>query len=127
MEVSIKVNNTTIKTRKDTTILEALRENGIQIPTLCRLEDFTPTGACRLCVVEVEGREHLVPACSYPVEEWMKIKTHSPRVLRARKTNVELLLSDHPDDCLYCERNGNCELRKLAEDLNVRNRKIQGK
>ena len=63
-----------------------------------------------MCVVEVEGRERLVTACSQPVEEWMKIKTHSPRVITARKTIVELLLSNHPDDCLYCDRNLNCEL-----------------
>jgi NADH-quinone oxidoreductase subunit G/NADP-reducing hydrogenase subunit HndD len=127
MEVSIKVNNTTIKTRKDTTILEALRENGIQIPTLCRLEDFTPTGACRLCVVEVEGMDKLVTACSYPVEQGMVIKTHSQRVIEARKMIVELLLSNHPDDCLYCENNGNCELQRLASELNIRDRRISGR
>lgn len=108
------------------TILTALRRNGIRVPTLCNMKDFSPTGACRMCIVEVEGKDHLIPSCSYPVEEWMKIKTHSPRVLKARKTIVELLLSNHPDDCLYCERNGNCELQKLAEDLNVRERRIPG-
>jgi len=121
------VNNHTIGARKGETILEALREHGIQIPTLCRLEDFTPTGACRLCVVEVEGMDRLVPACSYPVEEWMKIHTHSPRVIEARKMIVELLLSNHPDDCLYCARNGHCELQRLAEELNIRERRISGR
>ncbi len=96
------------------------------MPTLCNMKDFTPTGACRMCIVEVEGKSNLIPSCSYPVEEWMKITTHSPRVLKARKTIVELLLSNHPDDCLYCERNGNCELQELAEDLNVRERRIPG-
>ena len=80
-----------------------------------------------MCVVEVEGKENLVPSCSFPIEEPMKIMTHSPRVLRARKTNVELLLSNHPDDCLYCERNGSCELQSLSEDLNIRERRIPGK
>jgi iron-only hydrogenase group A len=80
-----------------------------------------------MCVVEVQGRENLVPACSFPIEEAMTIMTHSPRVLRARKTNVELLLSNHPDDCLYCERNGSCELQSLSEDLNIRERRIPGK
>src|SRR6056297_2376645 len=127
MQIDIEVNNKTIPARKGETILEALHDQGIQIPTLCRLEDFTPTGACRLCVVEVEGRENLVPACSYPVEEKMKIKTHSYRVIEARKMIVELLLSNHPDDCLYCERNGNCELQNLAAELNIRERRISGK
>ena len=80
-----------------------------------------------MCVVEVDGRENLVPSCSFPIESSMKIQTHSPRVVKARKTNVELLLSNHPDDCLYCERNGSCELQKLAEDLNIRERRIPGK
>jgi len=80
-----------------------------------------------MCVVEVEGHGGLVPSCSHPVNEWMKIKTHSPRVVKSRKTIVELLLSNHPDDCLYCERNGNCELQTLAEELNVRERRIMGK
>src|SRR6056297_643076 len=127
MQIDIEVNNKTIPARKGETILEALHDQGIQIPTLCRLEDFTPTGACRLCVVEVEGRENLVPACSYPVEEWMKIRTHSPRVIEARRMIVELLLSNHPDDCLYCERNGHCELQRLAEELNIRERRISGR
>jgi NADH-quinone oxidoreductase subunit G/NADP-reducing hydrogenase subunit HndD len=122
--IKIEVNNKTVHARKGETILSALRSAGIQVPTLCSMDDLSPTGACRMCVVEVEGYESLVPACSRTVEEWMKIKTHTPRVLKARKTNVELLLSNHPDDCLYCERNGNCELQKLAEDLNVRERRI---
>jgi iron-only hydrogenase group A len=91
------------------------------------MKEFTPTGACRMCVVEVEGRERLVTACSQPVEEWMKIKTHSPRVITARKTIVELLLSNHPDDCLYCDRNLNCELQRLSEELNIRERRIRGR
>jgi NADH dehydrogenase/NADH:ubiquinone oxidoreductase subunit G len=84
------------------------------------MKEFTPTGACRMCVVEVEGRDRLVTACSQPVEEWMKIRTHSPRVITARKTIVELLLSNHPDDCLYCDKNLNCELQRLSEELNIR-------
>jgi iron-only hydrogenase group A len=127
MLFTIQVNNKKIKAEKGETILSALNRNGIIIPTLCRMKDFTPTGACRMCVVEVEGRERLVTACSQPVEEWMTIKTHSPRVIRARKTIVELLLSKHPDDCLYCDRNLNCELQKLAEELNIRERRIKGR
>jgi iron-only hydrogenase group A len=127
MLFTIQVNNKKIKAEKGETILSALNRNGIIIPTLCRMKDFTPTGACRMCVVEVEGRDRLVTACSQPVEEWMKIKTHSPRVITARKTIVELLLSNHPDDCLYCDRNLNCELQRLSEELNIRERRIRAK
>jgi len=127
MQINIEVNNKLIPSNEGQTILDALKNNGIKIPTLCRLESFTPTGACRLCVVEVEGMEHLVPACSYPVEKDMKIHTHSQRVIEARKTITELLLSNHPDDCLYCERNGNCELQNLAAKLNIRERSISGR
>jgi len=126
MIFDIEVNNKIIKAKKGETILAALNRNGIKVPTLCRMSEFTPTGACRMCVVEIEGKPNLTPSCSYPVEEWMKIKTHSPRVIKARRTIVELLLSNHPDDCLYCERNGNCELQKLAEEMNIRERKISG-
>ena len=107
--------------------MSALKANGIKIPSICSMKDFTPTGACRMCVVEVEGSQGLVPSCSQPVNEWMKIKTHSPQVIKARKTIVELLLSNHPDDCLYCVRNGSCELQALAEELNVRERRIMGR
>ncbi len=127
MLFTIQVNNKKIKAEKGETILSALSRNGIIIPTLCRMKDFTPTGACRMCVVEVEGRDRLVTACSQPVEEWMKIKTHSPRVITARKTIVELLLSNHPDDCLYCDKNLNCELQRLSEELNIRERRIRAK
>lgn len=124
MLFTIQVNNKKIKAEKGETILSALNRNGIIIPTLCRMKDFSPTGACRICVVEVEGRDRLVTACSQPVEEWMKISTHSTRVITARKTIVELLLSNHPDNCLYCDRNLNCELQRLAEELNIRERRI---
>ncbi len=127
MQFNIEVNNRIIEVRKGETILSALFRNGIKVPTLCNMKDLSPTGACRICVVEVEGKENLVTSCSYPVEESMKIKTHSPRVVKARKTLVELLLSNHPDDCLYCERNGCCELQDLAIDLNIRERRISGK
>lgn len=127
MLFTIHVNSKKIKAEKGETILSALNRNGIIIPTLCRMKDFTPTGACRMCVVEVEGKERLVTACSQPVEEWMRIKTHSTRVITARKTIVELLLSNHPDDCLYCDRNLNCELQRLSEELNIRERRIKGK
>ena len=127
MGIKLEVNGSLIEAEKGETILSALNRNGLHVPTICSMKDLSPSGACRMCVVEVMGRENLVPACSFPIEEPMTIKTHSPRVLRARKTNVELLLSNHPDDCLYCERNGSCELQSLSEDLNIRERRIPGK
>ncbi len=127
MIFDIEVNNKVIKARKGDTILQTLNRNGIRIPTLCFMEGFTPTGACRMCVVEVEGKHDLIPACSQPVEEWMQIRTHSPRVVNARRTIIELLLANHPDDCLYCMRNGNCELQNLASEMNVAERRFSGK
>ncbi len=127
MGIRLEVNGRAIDAVKGETVLTALNRNGMQVPTICNMKDLSPSGACRMCVVEVKGRENLVPACSFPIEEPMTIMTHSPRVLRARKTNVELLLSNHPDDCLYCERNGSCELQSLSEDLNIRERRIPGK
>ena len=112
MVFTVEINNQKVAARSGETILSILTRNGIRIPTLCHLSGFSPTGSCRMCVVEVEGMENLVTACSYPVEEWMKIFSHSPRVLKARKTLVELLLAAHPDDCLYCSRMGTCELQK---------------
>jgi len=127
MGIALEVNGRKIEAEQGETLLSALNRHGMQVPTICSMKDLSPSGACRMCVVEVEGHDHLVPACSFPIEGPMKILTHSPRVLRARKTNVELLLSNHPDDCLYCERNGSCELQSLAEDLNIRERRIPGK
>ena len=127
MVFNIEVNGKEIQARRGETILEALNQNGIKVPTLCSMKNFSPTGACRICVVEVEGKNGLVPSCSHPVEEWMKIKTHSPKVIKARKTIVELLLSNHPDDCLYCERSGNCELQDLSVEMNIRERRITAK
>jgi len=127
MGIQLKVNGRAIDAEKGETILSVLNRHGMYVPTICSMKDLSPSGACRMCVVEVDGRENLVPSCSFPIEESMTIRTHSPRVLRARKTNVELLLSNHPDDCLYCERNGSCELQNLAENLNIRERRIHGK
>lgn len=124
--IKLEINNQSVTAKKGQTILEVLNEIGIKVPTLCHMQDLFPSGACRMCVVEIEGVNGLVPSCAYPIAEGMKIQTHSPRALRARKTIVELLLSNHPDDCLYCVRNGNCELQSLAEELGVRQRRYQG-
>lgn len=123
MSFEININNTQVEVHEGETLLNVMRKNGIKIPTLCYMAGFTPSGACRLCVVEVEGKRDLITSCTYPVEEGMVVKTNSSRVIKARKSLVEMLLANHPDDCLYCERNGNCELQWLAEELNVKERK----
>ncbi len=124
--VEITVNGRKAAVSSSRTLLDALRGLGIEIPTLCHLEGLKPYGACRLCVVEVEGRPNLIPSCAYPVQAGMAVKTHSERVRRARKTIVELLLANHPDDCLVCVRNGDCELQELARETGVRERRYQG-
>jgi NADH-quinone oxidoreductase subunit G/NADP-reducing hydrogenase subunit HndD len=124
--MTIEVNNRKIDAIPGEMILDALEREGIKVPTLCHMKGLFPSGACRMCVVEVEGYNGLIPSCAYPVQEGMKIKTHSPRALRARKTIIELLLSNHPDDCLYCVRNKECELQSLAEELGVRQRRYTG-
>lgn len=114
-----------------TTILEAARGLAIQIPTLCHLELHrmdvrNQPASCRVCVVEVEGRRNLAPACATPVTEGMVVKTHSLRVMDARKAVLELILSDHPRECLICSRSGECELQNLTERLGLREVRFQG-
>jgi iron only hydrogenase large subunit-like protein/ferredoxin len=126
MDFNIQADNRQISVQEGETLLTALRRNGFKVPTLCHMNRFSPTGACRLCVVEVEGKRDLITSCSFPVEKGMRVLTNSPRVVRARKSLVELLLSNHPDDCLYCQRNGDCELQWLAGEMNVKERKYFG-
>lgn len=124
--ISIEVNGKKVEAVKGETLLTVLRRNGYEVPTLCYYEGLQPTGACRICVVELEGARSLVPACAYPVADGLKVKTNSERVIRARRTIVELLLANHPDDCLYCLRNGNCQLQELAETFGIRMRRFAG-
>ncbi|MBN2448731.1 MAG: iron hydrogenase small subunit [Phycisphaerae bacterium] len=124
--ITIEVNNQPIEAKPGEMLLAALNRAGIKVPTLCNLDGLTPTGACRMCVVEIEGQRNLVPSCAFPVSDGMKVHTHSPRAIRARKTIVELLLASHPDDCLYCVRSGNCELQQMAQELGVRERRFDG-
>jgi iron-only hydrogenase group A len=124
--ITIEADGRTIRANEGEMILAALRNEGIHVPTLCHMEGLPPSGACRLCVVEVEGAPTLTPACSFPVANGMKIRTRSPRVLEARRTIVELLLANHPDDCLYCTRSGKCDLRQLSQNLGVTQRRFRG-
>jgi iron-only hydrogenase group A len=122
--ITIEVNGKNIAAEPNELLLDVLRRADIHVPTLCHLKNLFPTGACRMCVVEVDGAQNLVPSCAFPVAERMKIQTHSPRVLRARTTLLELLLANHPDECLYCVRSGDCELQRLSQFLGVRKRRF---
>lgn len=126
MSFDIRINNKTVQAENGETILDVLNRNGVKVPTLCHMKDMAPTGSCRMCVVENENNGKLIPSCSYPAEEGMTIQTHSPRVVESRKMIVEMLLSNHPDDCLYCVRSGNCELQKWSRELHVTERRIRG-
>jgi NADH-quinone oxidoreductase subunit G/NADP-reducing hydrogenase subunit HndD len=127
MELSITVNKKEVKAEKGELLLDVLDRLGIRVPTLCHMKDFLPTGSCRMCVVENKQTGKLITACSFTAEPGMVIETHSPRVIQARKTIVELLLSNHPDDCLYCVRTGNCDLQDLAREHHITERSISGK
>lgn len=117
--VNATVNGTPIALPEGSKIIEAVFASGNYVPTLCGLEGISDIGACRVCVVEVEGIERLVPACNTALEEGMVIRTDTPRVLEARRVNVSLLLSQHDVQCATCVRNGNCVLQDLAQDLNI--------
>ncbi|MCB0801063.1 MAG: (2Fe-2S)-binding protein, partial [Bacteroidales bacterium] len=123
--IKLTIDNKQIEVEKGTTILDAARKMGIDIPTLChmRLDDLNienKPGGCRICVVEVQGRRNLSPACITKCDEGSVIRTHTPRVMNARRTVMEFILSDHPKDCLICPKSGNCELQDMAHRLGIR-------
>lgn len=117
--VSLTINDQKISVNEGTTILEAAREVGIDIPHLCYLEGINEIGACRVCIVENAGMGTLITACNTPVVDGMQIYTNSPRVRKTRRINVELILSDHDCKCATCVRSGNCALQKIANDLGI--------
>ena len=125
-EIKIKVNGNEYTTHDGQTILEACQSLGINIPTLCYLKDINKSGACRVCLVEVKGHRGLASSCTFPIYDGIEIFTHSKKALDARKSTVELILSNHPRECLSCSRNGRCELLKLAEQMGIRDVKYQG-
>ncbi len=118
-DVNVKINGKEYTVPAGSTILEAARIAGINIPTLCYLKEINAIGACRICVVEVKGARSLVAACVFPVNEGMEIFTNTPKVIEARKTTLKLILSDHKKECLSCVRSGNCELQKLCADYGI--------
>lgn len=125
-KVNVIIDGKKLQVPKDYTVLQAAREAGIEIPTLCYLKGINEIGACRMCVVEIKGARTLQAACVYPVSEGIEVTTNSERVRKARKVNLELILSNHDRSCLTCVRSGNCELQRLSEDLNVKNIRFEG-
>ncbi len=129
--INLTINNQKVAIEEGSTILEAAAKLNIKIPTLCHLN--LPTikyvnkqASCRVCVVEVEGRRNLAPSCATPVQEGMIVRTNTLRCIKARRVVLELFLSNHPKDCLICEKNRDCELQALAAELNIRGIKYEG-
>jgi len=124
--VSLTINGLEVKVPATHTVLDAAKEAGIDIPTLCYLKDVNEVGACRICMVEVEGARTLQASCVLPVRDGMVVKTNSKRVRNAVKSNVELILANHNRECLSCTRNKSCELQSISEELGIEDVKFQG-
>ncbi len=130
-KIKLNIDNKEVEVDQGTTLLDAARSVGIHIPTLChmKLHDMNienRPGGCRVCVVEVEGRKNLAPACVTEATQGMVVKSHNMRVINARRTITELIISDHPFECLTCAKSGNCELQDLAHDLGIREIHYEG-
>ncbi|MEI6563430.1 MAG: NADH-dependent [FeFe] hydrogenase, group A6 [bacterium] len=125
-KVTLWVDGVQVTVPEKSTILQAADSINVNVPRLCYHPDLSVIGACRVCVVEVDGQRNPVASCSFPVAEGMKVKTSSPLLRRLRRDVVELILDNHPMDCQTCDRNGTCELQKLAHDLGVRERLFEG-
>lgn len=124
--IQMTIDGFSLQVSDECTVLEAAKQADIRIPTLCHLADLSPVGACRLCLVKIEGRPALAAACVQPVADGMIVHTHTAEVLAARKAMLELLLANHPTDCLSCVRNLDCELQTLAAELGVKEQRFQG-
>ena len=124
--VNVIIDGVSVQVEKGSTILQAAQKAGINIPTLCYLKDVNQIGACRVCLVEVKGAKALQPSCVYPVTEGLEVMTNTAKVREARKGVVELLLSNHPADCLNCVRSGSCELQNLAQQMGIRKNRFSG-
>ncbi len=124
--ITLTIDNTKVAVEEGATVLEASKLAGVKIPTLCYLKDINVIGACRICMVEVKGARTFMASCVTPASEGMVVRTNTPAVVKARKTILELILSDHPMECLTCIRNQNCELQKLAEEFGIKEIRFQG-
>ncbi|GHU34670.1 hypothetical protein FACS1894166_12400 [Bacilli bacterium] len=124
--INLKIDNIPVSVPAGSTILEAAKEAGITVPTLCFLKKINAIGSCRICLVEAKNVRPLLAACVYPVSEGMEVFTHTARVNAARKTNLELILSTHVKNCLSCLKSTNCDLQKLALEYNCDENKYGG-
>ena len=124
--INLTIDDQNVTVPEGTTILQAAKQAGIDIPTLCFLKDINEVGDCRMCIVEVEGRKGFATSCIQKVEEGMVVRTHTPNVLEARHVILDLIISNHSKDCLTCTRSGNCELQVLATKFNVLNIEFEG-
>ena len=124
--ITLTIDDKEVKVKKGTTVLQAAKQIGIDIPTLCFLKDINEVGDCRMCIVEIEGRRGFATSCVQKVEEGMIVHTNTKEILEARKVVLDLILSNHHIDCLTCIRNGNCELQNLAKKFNMRQIEFEG-
>ncbi|MDP4187130.1 MAG: NADH-dependent [FeFe] hydrogenase, group A6 [Bacteroidota bacterium] len=122
--MNITIDNIPVEVEEKTTLMDACRQQGIKIPSLCSMKDISHNASCAICVVEVKGARSLARACVTQVREGMEIITNNPRIQEARRVNIELLLANHPADCFYCERNQNCELQKISLDLGISDKRF---
>ncbi|HOJ94249.1 MAG TPA: 2Fe-2S iron-sulfur cluster-binding protein, partial [Fervidobacterium nodosum] len=118
--VTVYINDKPYEVSENKTVLEVAQELGYYIPTLCHHPELEPIGACRICVVEVEGARTLQPACTTKVSDGMKIRTNTERVESAVKFNLSLIMANHPHECMYCEADGRCELQKLVHMYDIK-------
>lgn len=124
--VNLTIDGVQVQAQAGTSVLEAAKQAGIKIPTLCYLEEINEVGACRICLVEVQGARTLQASCVTPVAEGMVVRTNTPAVRHARKLNLELIMSNHPQECLSCPRSTNCELQQLAAELGITELRFAG-
>lgn len=124
-KITLTINGKKVEATPEQTVLEAARSAGFNIPTLCDHEDLEPFGACRLCIVQIEGQRGLPPSCLMKVADGMVVHTDTPEIRSVRKVVAELLLADHPEDCLYCEKNLSCELQRIAQELGIREKRLR--
>ncbi len=125
-QITLTIDDQEVTVKKGTTILQAAKQAGIDIPTLCFLKDINEVGDCRMCIVEVEGRRGFATSCIQKVEEGMVVHTNTPNVLEARHVILDLIISNHAKDCLTCTRSGNCELQALATKFNITKVEFEG-
>ncbi len=125
-KVKLTIDNKEVEIEKNATVLQAAKKAGIDIPTLCYLKEINEVGDCRMCLVEIEGRRGFTASCIQKVEEGMKVRTNTPEVMEARRMMLDLILSNHPQDCLTCVRSGNCELQSLANQYNINEIQYKG-